>query len=414
MKKFHSLIPEFGAVFIVLAVIFTGNDSTAQDWELIKAFQPAQSLHSIRFANEDVGWTVSTLYNGSTFNIHKTEDGGDTWIDQSSGHTGTRFKDIWVVSEDTVFMCGNFGLVIHTIDGGNTWISDTVVPSGDHLFGIWFVGQTGYVCGNSGTIFKTTDMGDSWTQVTPPFMTAIEEIYFLDESFGFICGLNFIYYTEDGGDTWSEPETFPGATTNWWLREFSFVNTQVGFVCGDIGQVYKTTDAGKNWEYLPNSGTTESLQSIVALDEENLFACGYAGTVVQSNDGGETWFPMTAGSTQIFFSMDFTSDGTGFISSWSGEVLRYIPATTNIFRRKPGNTLRVYPNPASDQVYFEVKNLKDHPDYKKIIIFDPSGKWMETLPMTRSINISEWFPGSYVLLFVSENGTIDSRRLIKQ
>jgi photosystem II stability/assembly factor-like uncharacterized protein len=404
--RLHSLI--------VLFSLIVAASTHSQDWELIKAFQPTQSLHSIRFANNAVGWTVSTLYNGSTNNIHKTEDGGESWIDQNSGHTGTRFKDIWVISEDTVFMCGNFGLVIHTFDGGDTWISDSVVPSGDHLFGIWFVGETGYVCGNSGAIFKTIDLGETWNPVNPPFITAIEEICFLDENFGFICGLNFIYYTEDGGDTWTEPETFPGATTNWWLREFSFVSPQVGYVCGDIGQVYKTNDAGKNWEFLPNTGTSESLQSIVALDEENLFACGFAGTVIQSEDGGETWFPMTAGSTQIFFSMDFTPDGTGFISTWSGEVLRYIPETTHIFPETPENAIHIFPNPATNRVFIDRQNAVKSTQYKELMIFDPSGKWMETLPITRSIDISEWTPGSYLLLFISKDGTIDSNRLIKQ
>jgi photosystem II stability/assembly factor-like uncharacterized protein len=287
----------------------------------MKAFQPSQTLHSIRFANNDVGYTVSTLYNGSTFNIHKTSDAGVTWTAQSTGYTATRFKDIHVFSEDNLMMCGNYGLVIKSFDGGDNWLADTVAVGGDHLFGISFVGQMGYVSGSSGVIFKTTNMGETWAQVEPPLVSAIEEIYFLTEDFGFICGHNFIYYTEDGGDSWKQPESFPGATTNWWLREFVFVNNSIGFVCGDIGQIYKTTDGGKNWVYLDNTSTTESLQSIQALDENRIYACGFGGTIIRSSNGGLNWEQMTAGSSQHFRSIEFTLAGTGFICTQIGEVL---------------------------------------------------------------------------------------------
>ena len=327
----------------------------AQNWELIKSFQPAQTLHSIKFASENVGYTVSTLYNGSTYNIHKTMDGGDSWIDQSSGHTATRFKDIFIVSEDTVFMCGNFGIVIHTYDGGENWITDTVSANQDHFFGISFVGETGYVCGNSGAIYKTINLGETWEQVTPPFITAIEEIYFLTPDFGFICGLNFIYYTEDGGNTWTEPETFPGATTNWWLREFTFPGDSVGFVSADIGQVYKTEDRGKNWEYMEDSPTTESLQSIYALDENVVYACGYTGTVMRSDDGAKNWQVMTAGSSQHFYGMDFTPEGNGFICTQVGEVLSYFDPYLSVDEMQAATNVKVYPNPASDFITIDTK-----------------------------------------------------------
>jgi len=323
MKTTHLQSIKLKGVLPLCFLLLATFSSTAQDWVKVKTFQPGQTLHCIRFANNSVGYTVSSLYNGTTYNIHKTEDGGNTWIDQSSGYTSTRFKDIFVFSEDTVMMCGNYGLVIHTTDGGENWIADTVSPDGDPLFGISFVGQTGYVCGNSGAIYKTTNMGESWSKVDPPFITAIEEINFLTEDFGFICGLNFIYYTENGGETWIEPETFPGATTNWWLRQISFANDSVGFVCGDIGQIYMTTDRGKNWQWMENTPTSESLQAMIALDENNLFACGYAGTVMRSTDGAKNWELMSAASQQNFYSMDFTPEGVGFISTHIGEVLRY-------------------------------------------------------------------------------------------
>ncbi len=324
-----------------------------------------------------------------------------TWTDQSSGYTATRFKDIWAFSPDTVMMCGNYGLVITTFDGGENWIADTVALSGDHLFGIYFVGQTGYVCGNSGAIYKTTDMGNTWTQIDPPFLTAIEEIYFLNEDYGFIAGLNFIYYTENGGESWQQPQSFPGASVNWWLREISFATDSVGYVCGDIGQVYKTVDKGKNWVYMPNSPTDESLQAITAIDDKHLYACGYAGTVMYSADGAESWEVMTAGSSQIFNSMDFTPDGTGFLCSWSGEVLRYINPGTAIYEPEETANLVVYPNPVHNQVNVE---LQPGTNSTLVEIVDMQGNTVKSKtiePNQNFIEVSDLQAGIYILRIYS-------------
>lgn len=402
-----------GLVFLLLP--FLTLSVAAQDWQKIETFFPAQTLHCIRFASDDVGYTVSTLYNGSTYNIHKTTDGGETWIDQSSGYTATRFKDIHVFSEDTVMMCGNFGLVISTFDGGETWIADTVAENGDHLFGISFAGETGYVCGNSGAIYKTTNLGETWTQVNPPFITAIEEIYFLTEDFGFICGLNFIYYTENGGDTWIEPQSFPGATTNWWLREMVFTDENTGYVCGDIGQIYKTTDGGKNWIYLANSGTDESLQSMTVLSEDRLYACGFGGVVIRSSDGGIHWESMTAASSEHFRSIDFTPDGTGFISTQIGEVLRYFDPYLAVEEFGTENSITIYPNPAVDQVNFSIGgNAVIDRLCMQVKLYSAEGAFLGMFPTNKPLNVSELNKGTYILEFTEKNGKTESKLFFKR
>jgi photosystem II stability/assembly factor-like uncharacterized protein len=402
----------------LFAGLLVSTSLIAQDWLIVKAFQPAQTLHSIKFANDSVGYTVSSLYGGSTNNIHKTTDGGETWIDQSSGHSATRFKDIYIVSEDTVFMCGNYGLVIHTFDGGENWISDTVAAEGDHLFGIDFVGHTGYVCGNSGAIYKTTDLGETWAQVDPPFLTAIEEIYLLNEDFGFICGLNFIYYTDDGGNSWKEPLTFPGATTNWWLREFSFVDESTGYVCADIGQVYKTTDGGLNWQWMENTNFEVSLQSMIALDENNLLACGYDGTVIRSVNGGQEWHSMTSASTKNFYSIAFTPSGVGFVCSHSGEVLRYTDPYTLINDHLPEDNFNVFPNPFQDQIM--VSCNMSLAGKVTLELFDVNGRLVKHLfkgkkqqgAHTVSIHTEELPQGVYVVK-LNLNRSVVERKIVK-
>ncbi len=401
------IIPSNPILPALLAVVLLSSPLPAQQWQTCVAFNPAQTLHCIRFANDSTGYTVSSLYNGSTYNIHQTTDGGQNWTQQSSGYTATRFKDIWTFSEDTVMMCGNYGLVIRTTDGGQNWIADTVSPQGYHLFGISFSGTTGYVCGNNGAIYKTNDLGQTWTTVAPPFVTAIEEIYFLDKNHGFIAGLNFIYYTENGGQSWQQPQSFPGASVNWWLRCFSFINDSLGFVCGDIGQVYKTTDGGKNWIYLPNTLTQESLQSIRALDGNRIYAAGYAGTVIRSLDGGLTWEVMTAASTQHFYGMDFTPSGTGFVCSWSGEVLKYNGSIVNLPETLPSADIHLYPNPVSASLNIEGGPGEDiERMFSGIRIFDANGSLVASVPVSKQIDLTAYPSGLYSLVLSGSQGII--------
>lgn len=413
MKQLHFIFKK--TILGIFFISFAGSLLNAQDWVKVKTFQPAQTLHCIRFASDQVGYTVSSLYNGTTYNIHKTTDGGNTWIDQSSGYTATRFKDIWTFSEDTVMMCGNYGLVIRTFDGGENWTADTVAVAGDHLFGISFVGHTGYVCGNSGAIFKTTNLGNTWTQIAPPYLSAIEDICFLDEDFGFICGLNLIYYTTDGGETWQEPATFPGATVNWWLREIRFANDSVGFACGDIGQIYKTTDRGKNWQYMENSPTTESIQGITVWDENHLFACGFAGTVMRSTDGAQSWQMMTAASAQNFYSINFTPSGTGFVCSQIGEVLRYVDPSLSVIVLQNSDLITVFPNPAKQMISFAFENEEKISEiYQEVSLYNLSGRCLGVYPTSEPFNISNLVAGVYLLVFKGNNGITNQQIFIKE
>ena len=216
-----------------------------------------------------------------------------------------------------------------------------------------------------------------------PTITVIEitncriTIYFLNEDYGFICGLNFIYYTDDGGNSWKEPLNFPGATTNWWLREFTFVNENTGYVCGDIGQVYKTTDKGINWEWMENTTTDVSLQAIIALDENNLFACGYGGTVIRSTDGGLGWHNMTAASGQNFYSINFTPSGIGFVCSQIGEVLRYIDPYTSVNNQIAEDIISVFPNPFQDHTLINYELPQG--GFISLVLFDANGRRVKNL-----------------------------------
>jgi len=82
-------------------------------------------------------------------------------------------------------------------------------------------------------------------------------------------------------------------------RDLFFINSEIGFVVGYNGVIYKTINSGKSWEK-QNSGTTSHLFSVYFIDENVGFVSGQITGCIDENcdkecvllkttNGGETW-----------------------------------------------------------------------------------------------------------------------------
>ena len=63
---------------------------------------------------------------------------------------------------------------------------------------------------------------------------------------------------------------------------------QTGYVVGEFGTMFKTTDGGTTW----NPVTLENKVSLMAIDfrtDNDGVAVGLAGTLMTTSDGGATW-----------------------------------------------------------------------------------------------------------------------------
>jgi photosystem II stability/assembly factor-like uncharacterized protein len=107
--------------------------------------------NSLFFLNKNLGWTA-----GNNGVIHKTTDGGSTWVPQFTP-VGQSLNSIHFSTPDTGCAVGNRGVILGTVDGGNTWFQQYSGTTED-LKSVYFTDrQTGFIVGNHGTIFKTTN-----------------------------------------------------------------------------------------------------------------------------------------------------------------------------------------------------------------------------------------------------------------
>lgn len=96
------------------------------------------------------------------------------------------------------------------------------------------------------------------------------------------------------------------------FTDISFGTHNVGYICGAMGTLIKTVDAGKTWTKV-QSDIKPSLNCIQALDDKNIFTA--RNELYHTKDGGTTW--ETAGLESVgsgIFDLYFTSPSIGFIA----------------------------------------------------------------------------------------------------
>ncbi|MEI6172471.1 MAG: YCF48-related protein [Bacteroidota bacterium] len=285
-------------------------------------------VYSACFLNPDSGFCAGIKPSGTGYTgfISKTTNGGITWtdaevpansnynhIDFISANTGYVLGDgqlyktpdagfSWIKVSDTVLnpvsclrfgsgsngiAVGNWGNIFSTTDGGNTWLSHRKGMDTE-LLGILFPSSdTGYMIGWN-QVFRSADRGNTWITVDSSHHPL--DIHFFSSQAGMaIMGENSHWYvimTSNGGATWHEEE-IPGQAT-----DLSYPSLQVAYITLISPQygLYKTTDAGKSWVFIPLSPFMGNKMDF--LDNETGIAAGEgmaSGVIRKTRDGGLTW-----------------------------------------------------------------------------------------------------------------------------
>jgi photosystem II stability/assembly factor-like uncharacterized protein len=260
--------PNIGFVVGYNGDIYKTTDS-GQTW-VKKNSGTTLHLFSVFFLDENVGFVSSQAMGGCLDAdcdkgsvLLKTTNGGDTW-------TKTFFPDYTRILSLKFFDALNGIAIIHTpdipnsrdeyvattSDGGINWnlLDLAIKPSYDKLF---FIDNLVFVAGENQKIFKSSDYGHNWETINTPIEAYhdVRNLYFYNESIGYIDGITSVYKTTNGGLNWTRT-TFP--FTN--FGTIHFYNENEGFNIepvmvyegGDFptfkGSIcYETKNGGENW-----------------------------------------------------------------------------------------------------------------------------------------------------------------------
>ena len=248
---------------------------------------------SIYFINPRDGWLVSKEEDGTGMgreaaNIHRSTDGGITWIkvagtsahDESSGLPLVGAKMAITFRDATTGWITGGGIVsdqLHlyvTHDGGRTW-REQKIPLPPQVTSPWQSHPTPpkFFTAQDGILAVEYDYGE--TQQPPSFVAIV-----------------VFYVTHDGGTTWASTTPVPARLISWDSPP-SLVDMNHGWVT-DGDALYVTTDGGRRWMKSrpePPFADVKQLDFISprigwALRETFPF-------LLKTDDGGHTWVPVS-------------------------------------------------------------------------------------------------------------------------
>lgn len=275
----------------------------------------------------------------------KSEDGGATWSELASYYDAV-IEGLYFTSSDTGYVgiyesAGGdvnptLSTWLSTTDGGTTFNPEVVPNSVSYWnFDTDFENTTGYstrstYSSNNVYIRKTTDNGATWVESTvnvnaSPFIGSTFGLDFVTEQKGYIVGdansAGIILKTNDGGDSWTF-ETINTANT---LYSVHFPSSNVGYVVGDGGSIFKYGETTNNitnlfdvsgFSVYPNPTTTNLNVKINSLEDSEIQVC-----IVDITGRRLTKdvYHLTIGENQLNVDTEKLTQGTYFVSFYTAE-----------------------------------------------------------------------------------------------
>lgn len=267
--------------------------------------------------------------------LMKTTNSGNTWSSVGMNEIGSFFFN----SDNNVFGVGFNGRIFKSEDGGVTSTNYTTTVTEERFVDLQFPdANTGYAITDlPGQIIKTTDAGNSWKIIDSSKFNRLYSVWFTDALTGFVTNGVGLYKSTDGGYNWTE---ITGTEWNGYLQHIMFVNPLVGYITGESnGVIYKTIDGGTTWVELYNN-EFEWPRNLHFLNENlGYFAKSYS--VLKTTDGGQSFSEFMFPNDNLFLSIYFPTENTGFVGGFGGRLYRTTNGGQSWIRL--GDTSNYYP-----------------------------------------------------------------------
>jgi photosystem II stability/assembly factor-like uncharacterized protein len=289
--------------------------------------------------------------------VHFSQDGGQSWSRPRGGLAGscglgTPLAISPNYSRDKTLLAGIAGLgIFKSTDGGRLWLPSnrglSYMTMDQLLLSPTFAeDQTAFTRGNyDRDLYRSRDGGQSWQILPVPgpgregywWSLALSPEFDQDQT---LLGLFFdyeqgtgLYRSQSGGDYWNRVASLPeGVLWDWVSTAPLFAQWQTLFAAGqqqDHGVLYRSTDGGRQWQLVLETGPEVARQLVYAANiEENRPIFLLASEVLYiSTNGGSTWqkleLPAEISPTALAISPTFAQDRLLFLGTADGQVLNW-------------------------------------------------------------------------------------------
>lgn len=392
------------------------------------------------------------------------------WEPQQSGVT-TALNDVYCISENTVLVVGDFGVILKTTDGGEHWISKSSTTT-EHIVKVQFVDNNiGFAVTSAGTVLKTTDAGETWTSAssingnyygslscinqniiftstnglkksidggqtftTISVPSGIFSIQFLNEQTGYISCQSGFYKTIDGGTNWT-------SISNFYPDSFFFINENIGFLAYQ-SSYSKTTDGGQSFNELTFDGVGYhgQISDMFATNENTVWDtslimllcwCPEYSCISKLDWNQNAEKPYSSNCEDFlndyerYNAIHFANETTGYVVGYLMPPMNTFPPVGTIYKNSTGTmpsmgitknkkeAFKIYPNPAQDNIHLSFEESSK--SAVQIEIVDGLGQivFSQTYPTSDLISIdTQNFAKGIYFLSVDQNQNKQTQKIV--
>lgn len=250
--------------------------------------------------------TEGGLFAGTSGGVFRSSNGGDLWIEASSGLNGAYIHSLASVPGETggilLFANAGFSGIYRSADGGQAWLPvRSGLPESAFITSLHANGSFLFA-GTAQGVYVSTNFGDQWTPAgghsLDAYVTSVASVSLFGGGVRLFAGTySGVFTSSDLGNNWTP--------MNQGLSDPFIVNL-VGHGTNVIALTrsgpYMTEDLGLEWRGI-NAGLANRYATSVVflqdgLDEFILVGTGGSGILV-SGDQGRSWHESNEGSRQV-------------------------------------------------------------------------------------------------------------------
>lgn len=378
-------------------------DSISQ-WIIQEPNTQSYSLHDIHFINRYTGWVCGEGI------IKKTTNGGTNWIQQYSPITDKNLRHIFPVDSNLLYCVGTWEAILKTTNGGNNWeiISDGVLGQGSSYWSCYFLNKdTGWIAGSGWKVLRTYNGCKSFDTIkTYPIATFMNDVHFFNANTGLIAGeTGVLIKSTNGGTNWFQVNIpLNGIMSD--FRDIAVYNNQYCWVAAATRRIFFSSDYGSNWDSI----------GYIYIPEQKYFYCihfasrytgwvgGEWGIFYKTTNGGYTWMEDNTNNYQGYIArIQFYDTLVGWHVGGGGKILHTTTGGDPIMSIKNQNELiaddfelkQNYPNPFNSSTIIEFRIHRY--GFYNLKIYDLNGK------LIKIVLSSSLIPGVYSETISSEN-----------
>jgi len=221
--------------------------------------------------------------------------------------------------------------------------------------------------------------------------------FFTNDSSGYMfgkynTGINFIKKTINYAATWTD--VFSSIDT---LRGIYFPTQFTGYIVGDSGSVFKTSNSGLNWNSV-NLPVKNKLLSVNFFNADTGYVGGVRGVLYKTINGGLSWNAENSMDTTDIVTIKMVDDSTTYFTTNTGYVYKnnyYVP--TSIKKVIENKEINLFPNPAINTINITIEGVTNY-DNSVVSIYNFFGELVKKKSFSKTLDIDDLQTGIYFIM----------------